>query len=115
MLFYADFKCPLKSIAYAKVGWCRHSHKVCIIFFSYICESVNCFNSSPNCSIGVPMVNGAVPVQQAFSLPIGNPGVIPAQVLPAQVMPTPVVEPVGVPSECLLLKNMFDPSTEVCG
>lgn len=24
-----------------------------------------------------------------------------------------VVDPVGVPSECLLLKNMFDPSTEV--
>lgn len=59
------------------------------------------------------MVNGSVPVQPAFSLPIGNPGILPGQVLPAQV-PTPVVEPVGTPSECLLLKNMFDPSTEVC-
>ncbi|KAJ1398577.1 Splicing factor, RBM39-like [Sesbania bispinosa] len=63
-------------------------------------------------SIGVPAVNGSVPVQQAFSLPIGNPGIIPAPVLPTQVVPTPVVEPVGSPSECLLLKNMFDPSTE---
>ena len=24
-----------------------------------------------------------------------------------------VTEPIGVPTECLLLKNMFDPSTEV--
>lgn len=24
-----------------------------------------------------------------------------------------VAEPIGVPTECLLLKNMFDPSTEV--
>ncbi|QCD84785.1 RNA-binding protein 39 [Vigna unguiculata] len=57
-------------------------------------------------SMGMPVVNGSVPAQQAVSLPIGAPG------LPAQVMPTPVVEPVGSPSECLLLKNMFDPSTE---
>ncbi|RHN43054.1 putative splicing factor, RBM39, splicing factor RBM39, linker [Medicago truncatula] len=64
-------------------------------------------------SIGVPTVNGSVPVQQAFSMPFGNPGVIPASVLPTQVMPTPVAEPVGIPSECLLLKNMFDPSTEI--
>ncbi|XP_027363546.1 RNA-binding protein 39-like isoform X1 [Abrus precatorius] len=63
-------------------------------------------------SIGMPIVNGSVPAQQAISLPIGNSGIIPAPVLPAQVMPTPVVEPVGSPSECLLLKNMFDPSTE---
>ncbi|GAU36791.1 hypothetical protein TSUD_394990 [Trifolium subterraneum] len=27
-------------------------------------------------------------------------------------MPTPVVEPVGIPSEFILLKNMFDPTTE---
>lgn len=61
------------------------------------------------CSMGMPVVNGSVPAQQAVSLPIGAP------VLPAQVMPTPMVEPVGSPSECLLLKNMFDPTTEVCG
>ncbi|KAG4391452.1 hypothetical protein GLYMA_05G187000v4 [Glycine max] len=57
-------------------------------------------------SIGLPVVNGSVPAQQAISLPIGAP------VLPTLVMPNPVVEPVGNPSECLLLKNMFDPSTE---
>lgn len=84
------------------------------IFLLYFCESVVVFHIFPNCSIGVPIVNGSVPVQQAFSMPIGNPGVIPASGLPTQVMPTPVVEPVGNPSECLLLKNMFDPSTEVC-
>lgn len=26
----------------------------------------------------------------------------------------PSIDTVGVPSECLLLKNMFDPSSEVC-
>ena len=46
-------------------------------------------------------------------MPIGNPGVIPASTVPMQVVPTPVIEPVGNPSECLLLKNMFDPNTEV--
>ncbi|XP_061344283.1 uncharacterized protein LOC133290228 [Gastrolobium bilobum] len=68
--------------------------------------------SDISASMGLPIVNGSVPAQQAISLPIGNPGIIPAPVLPTQVMPTPVVEPVGSPSECLLLKNMFDPSTE---
>ncbi|KAE9608727.1 putative splicing factor, RBM39, splicing factor RBM39, linker [Lupinus albus] len=63
-------------------------------------------------SIGLPIVNGSAPAQQAISLPIGNPGMVPATVLPSQFMPTPVAEPVGNPSECLLLKNMFDPMTE---
>ncbi|XP_058765862.1 uncharacterized protein LOC131639378 [Vicia villosa] len=62
-------------------------------------------------SIGLPM-NGSVPAQQAISLPIGNPGLIPALALPTQFMPTQVAEPVGTPSNCLLLKNMFDPTTE---
>lgn len=34
-------------------------------------------------------------------------GIIPGVNIPA------ALDPVGVPSECLLLKNMFDPSTEV--
>ncbi|RYR18958.1 hypothetical protein Ahy_B03g063584 [Arachis hypogaea] len=63
-------------------------------------------------SNGVPAVNGAVPIQPTMGLPIGNPGIIPAPALPTQILPTPVAEPVGSPSECLLLKNMFDPSTE---
>ncbi|XP_057417519.1 uncharacterized protein LOC130711793 [Lotus japonicus] len=62
-------------------------------------------------SIGMPTVNGSAPAQQA-SLPIGNPGIIPVPTLPTQIMPTQVAEPVGNPSECLLLKNMFDPTTE---
>ncbi|XP_016180530.1 RNA-binding protein 39 [Arachis ipaensis] len=64
-------------------------------------------------SIGVPpVVNGSAPAHQAVSLPIGNPGIIPAPTLPTQLMTNPVAEPVGTPSECLLLKNMFDPATE---
>ncbi|KAF7834196.1 RNA-binding protein 39-like isoform X1 [Senna tora] len=62
-------------------------------------------------SVGVPVVNGSAPAQQAASLP-SVPGIMPASALPTQIMPTPVVEPVGTPSECLLLKNMFDPTTE---
>ncbi|KAE9610253.1 putative splicing factor, RBM39, splicing factor RBM39, linker [Lupinus albus] len=61
-------------------------------------------------SAGVPMLNGSAPA--AISLPFGNPGIVPAAAFPSQIFPTPVAEPVGVPSECLLLKNMFDPSTE---
>ncbi|KAJ1429727.1 Splicing factor, RBM39-like [Sesbania bispinosa] len=60
---------------------------------------------------GVPIMNGSAPAQQA-SLPIGNPGIVPTPALPMQIMPTQVAEPVGTPSECLLLKNMFDPATE---
>ncbi|KAL1364773.1 uncharacterized protein [Arachis hypogaea] len=63
-------------------------------------------------SNGVPAVNGAVTIQPTMGLPIGNPGIIPAPALPTQILPAPVAEPVGIPSECLLLKNMFDPSTE---
>ncbi|XP_027352758.1 RNA-binding protein 39 isoform X1 [Abrus precatorius] len=63
-------------------------------------------------SIGLPIVNGSAPVQQAISMPIGNPGISPPPTLPTQVIPTQVAEPVGNPSECLLLKNMFDPTTE---
>lgn len=58
-------------------------------------------------------MNGSATAQQAASLPIANPGLIPTPVLPTQIMTTQVVEPVGTPSECLLLKNMFDPTTEV--
>ncbi|XP_047151146.1 RNA-binding protein 39-like isoform X2 [Vigna umbellata] len=62
-------------------------------------------------SIGLPVGNGSAPAQQAM-MPIGNPGVISAPAVPTQIVPTPVIEPVGNPSECLLLKNMFDPNTE---
>ncbi|KAK4264816.1 hypothetical protein QN277_025943 [Acacia crassicarpa] len=60
----------------------------------------------------VPLVNGSAPAQQAVSLPVGGPGIVPASALPTAIAPTPGAEPVGTPSECLLLKNMFDPTTE---
>ncbi|CAA3010332.1 RNA-binding protein 39 [Olea europaea subsp. europaea] len=60
---------------------------------------------------GVPGLNGSATSQAAISLPLN-----PATVLPTPVLPTPVVsmapEPIGNPSECLLLKNMFDPTAE---
>ncbi|XP_022856091.1 RNA-binding protein 39-like isoform X3 [Olea europaea var. sylvestris] len=60
---------------------------------------------------GVPGRNGSATSQAAISLPLN-----PATVLPTPVLPTPVVsmapEPIGNPSECLLLKNMFDPTAE---
>ncbi|KAH7663608.1 RNA-binding protein 39 [Dioscorea alata] len=62
-------------------------------------------------SLGVPGLNGAVPNQVGFGLlPANGQPVIPSAV-PAVRTP-PLIEPVGEPSECLLLKNMFDPSTE---
>lgn len=81
-------------------------------FLFYSVNSSIILMDSKHCSIGMPTVNGSAPAQQA-SLPIGNPGIIPVPTLPTQIMPTQVAEPVGNPSECLLLKNMFDPTTEV--
>ncbi|KAF3535927.1 hypothetical protein F2Q69_00018630 [Brassica cretica] len=58
-------------------------------------------------SIGVPAVNGT-----AINQPGMNPG-FPTSVLPTTpLLPSVVTEPIGQPSECLLLKNMFDPATE---
>ncbi|CAN6452565.1 unnamed protein product [Victoria cruziana] len=60
-------------------------------------------------SLGAPLVNGAAPVQPPV---ISIPGqtALPTSAVP--VVPVQAAEPIGIPSECLLLKNMFDPSTE---
>eukprot|EP00262_Sarcandra_glabra_P017573 TRINITY_DN6052_c3_g1_i4.p1 TRINITY_DN6052_c3_g1~~TRINITY_DN6052_c3_g1_i4.p1 ORF type:complete len:501 (-),score=154.53 TRINITY_DN6052_c3_g1_i4:386-1888(-) len=66
-------------------------------------------------SLGVPVLNGSAPIQQTVGvgLPMnGQAAILPAAALPALVVTTPAVEPIGDPSECLLLKNMFDPNTE---
>ncbi|XP_050366590.1 uncharacterized protein LOC126785053 [Argentina anserina] len=57
-------------------------------------------------SLGVPVLNGSAP-----NLPINGQAPFSAPFLPAKVMPT--AEPIGNPSECLLLKDMFDPMTEM--
>ncbi|XP_019097901.1 PREDICTED: RNA-binding protein 39 isoform X2 [Camelina sativa] len=57
-------------------------------------------------SLGVPALNGTA---------YNQPGMIPSfptAVLPTAANPSFVTEPVGQPSDCLLLKNMFDPATE---
>lgn len=119
--FYATgFKCPIKSIAYAEAGSLWNYCKVRLnILLLYSLNVPIILTDSKHCSIGLPM-NGLAPAQPAISLPIGNtglihPGLIPAPglALPTQIMPTQVAEPVGTPSNCLLLKNMFDPTTEV--
>lgn len=63
-------------------------------------------------SLGIPALNGAVPNQPGINLPIGGHPTFPTSVLPTAAIPSPVIEPIGQPSECLLLKNMFDPATE---
>lgn len=52
--------------------------------------------------VAPPLVQGGFPPVAGLAGAGILPGVIPA-----------ALDPVGVPSECLLLKNMFDPSTEV--
>lgn len=37
-----------------------------------------------------------------------------AAAFPMPALTVPAIDTIGVPSECLLLKNMFDPSLEVC-
>ncbi|KAJ9670929.1 hypothetical protein PVL29_027089 [Vitis rotundifolia] len=64
-------------------------------------------------SLGVPMLNGSAPNQQAISLSINGQAAVSAPALPTQVVTSSASEPVGTPTECLLLKNMFDPATEI--
>lgn len=64
-------------------------------------------------TLGVPMVNGSAANQQSLSMPIIGQPALGASAIPAPVIPSPTTELIGFPSECLLLKNMFDPATEV--
>ena len=61
----------------------------------------------------VPMLNGSAPNQQAISLSINGQAVVSVPALPTQIVTSPASEPVGTPTECLLLKNMFDTATEI--
>ncbi|XVF61806.1 hypothetical protein PTKIN_Ptkin08bG0160400 [Pterospermum kingtungense] len=63
-------------------------------------------------SLGVPVPNGSAPNPQAVTLPVNGQAAYPAPVLPP-IMSTTTIDPIGQPSECLLLKNMFDPATEM--
>ncbi|KAM7275642.1 hypothetical protein ACFE04_017508 [Oxalis oulophora] len=58
-------------------------------------------------ALGVAGLNG-LSAPQLVGLPVTGQATLP---LSGQVFPS-VSEPVGLPSECLLLKNLFDPSTE---
>ena len=60
-------------------------------------------------TLGVPALNGAA--QPAMSMPMGGATAF-QNMLPTQLIASMAPEPIGIPSECLLLKNMFDPATE---
>ncbi|KAK9062247.1 hypothetical protein SSX86_019433 [Deinandra increscens subsp. villosa] len=60
--------------------------------------------------VGAPLINGSGSFL-AGGLPSNGLPAIPVPGL-AQMAPVIALEPVGNPSECLLLKNMFDPATE---
>ncbi|KAE8721952.1 ribonuclease P protein subunit p25-like protein-like [Hibiscus syriacus] len=62
-------------------------------------------------SLGLSLVNGSASAQQTVTLPVNGQGAYPALVLPP-IMSTTALDLIGQPSECLLLKNMFDPATE---
>ncbi|KAH9717912.1 splicing factor CC1-like protein [Citrus sinensis] len=64
-------------------------------------------------SLGVaPAVNGSAVNQQAISLPVVGQPAVPVPAVTAPVIPNMAAEFIGSPSECLLLKNMFDPAME---
>ncbi|KAI7754214.1 hypothetical protein M8C21_006444, partial [Ambrosia artemisiifolia] len=63
-------------------------------------------------SLGAPIVNGSAPTALPGVLPINVPATLPVPFLPTQIVSPVAAEPIGNPSECLLLKNMFDPATE---
>ncbi|XP_076912183.1 uncharacterized protein LOC143570411 isoform X2 [Bidens hawaiensis] len=60
--------------------------------------------------VGAPLVNGSGSIL-AGGLPSTGLPAVPVPGL-AQMVPVTALEPIGTPSECLLLKNMFDPATE---
>ncbi|KAF7134980.1 hypothetical protein RHSIM_Rhsim08G0004300 [Rhododendron simsii] len=62
-------------------------------------------------SLGAPVFNGTSSNQQAITLPMNGQPSVAVPALPA-LLTTLAPEPIGKPSECLLLKNMFDPATE---
>ncbi|KAL9459339.1 hypothetical protein AB3S75_002688 [Citrus x aurantiifolia] len=65
-------------------------------------------------SLGVaPAVNGSAVNQQAISLPVVGQPAVPVPAVTAPVIPNMAAEFIGSPSECLLLKNMFDPAMEM--
>lgn len=61
-------------------------------------------------TLGVPVLNSTTSVQP-LSLLNGH-SAAPTPTLTPQHLPSPAAEAVGTPSECLLLKNLFDPATE---
>ncbi|KAI7729356.1 hypothetical protein M8C21_017437, partial [Ambrosia artemisiifolia] len=65
---------------------------------------------SGSLGVGAPLVNGSGSIL-ANGLQSNGPSTIPVPGL-AQMVPVTPLEPIGKPSECLLLKNMFDPATE---
>ncbi|KAK4785931.1 hypothetical protein SAY86_002620 [Trapa natans] len=60
-------------------------------------------------SLGVPALNGSS--IQPTILPVSKPVAVTMPMLPQQVI-SAAPETVGSPTECLLLKNLFDPATE---
>ncbi|KAK4780328.1 hypothetical protein SAY87_016434 [Trapa incisa] len=60
-------------------------------------------------SLGVPALNGSS--IQPTILPVSKPVAVTMPMLPQQVI-SAASETVGSPTECLLLKNLFDPATE---
>ncbi|GAA0146476.1 RNA splicing factor [Lithospermum erythrorhizon] len=70
------------------------------------------FASSVVGTIGAPALNGAATSQLTTAMPMAGTTAIPTPILRSQVLTSMPPEPIGNPSECLLLKNMFDPATE---
>ncbi|KAK6924187.1 RNA recognition motif domain [Dillenia turbinata] len=63
-------------------------------------------------SLGVPMLNGSIPNQQAITMPLNGQAAVTTAAPSALVATSPASAHVGNPSPCLLLKNMFDPANE---
>jgi RNA-binding protein 39 len=62
-------------------------------------------------SLGASVFNGTASNQQGITLPMNGQPSVAVPALPA-LLTSLAPEPIGKPSECLLLKNMFDPATE---
>lgn len=93
---------------------------ICFLFFSIAGSAVTPAVNSTALPLPTAPLLGAASAVSTLVPPLvqGTVPTHPGQLGTALQVPTasvPIFDTIGVPSECLLLKNMFDPKNEVCG
>ncbi|KAF2302095.1 hypothetical protein GH714_032637 [Hevea brasiliensis] len=99
-------ECMFSSSSDAEVGSQRH----CLEYYWFTRNS--CHQHCPYCTNSTNL--GAAPVVSPVVAPLmsGSVGLPGLTGTPVAAAPIPAVDTISIPSECILLKNMFDPKSE---